>query len=395
MKDTVYKTQRQQLRRLSKAQFSTLLLLCRLSKNLYNVALYSIRQYFFAQRKILRYESNYHAVKVNENYQALNTDIAQQTMKVADRSFRSFFNLIKKAPAGEYRFQNLGLPNYLDKDGYFSLIMPRIRLKDGKWQVPMSHEFKKEHVQIEIAFPPNFDLDTIKEVRIHPKYDGRFLWGRIRLPSNRRSCECQYLRSQWESILGLIIWQHVWSLMGCRYIIDGKSLKRINHQYNKRVAHLFAIAKRQEMNVTLVSNADWQFSATTGYGITSTKPLDTLSITASNTVAERWLSVIILIGCGRLTSANGTIKTSFKFHMQVSVTNFKGCTNGTESNTLSKKNPTLPKPVFSITIRFPIGWEKRRLCTEALASPSRVRGTWHPLENLRPSGRGGTSTTSW
>ena len=44
--------------------------------------------------------------------------------------------------------------------------------------------------------------------------------------------------------------------MGCRYIIDGKSLKRINHQYNKRVAHLFAIAKRQEMNVTLVSNAD-------------------------------------------------------------------------------------------------------------------------------------------
>ena len=38
----------------------------------------------------------------------------------------------------------------------------------------MSHEFKKEHVQIEIAFPPNFDLDTIKEVRIHPKYDGRF-----------------------------------------------------------------------------------------------------------------------------------------------------------------------------------------------------------------------------
>ena len=132
MQDTVYKTQKQQLRRLSKSQFPTLLLLCRLSKNLYNVALYSIRQYFFAQRKFLRYESNDHAVKDNQNYQALNTDIAQQTMKVADRSFRSFFNLIKKAPAGEYRFQNLGLPNYLDKDGYFSLIMPRIRLKDGK-----------------------------------------------------------------------------------------------------------------------------------------------------------------------------------------------------------------------------------------------------------------------
>ena len=138
------------------------------------MALHPIRQYFFAQRKFLRYESNDHAVKDNQNYQALNTDIAQQTMKVADRSFRSFFNLIKKAPAGEYRFQNLGLPNYLDKDGYFSLIMPRIRLKDGKWKVSMSPEFKKEHVQIEIAVPPKLDPDTIKEVRIHPKYDGRF-----------------------------------------------------------------------------------------------------------------------------------------------------------------------------------------------------------------------------
>ena len=76
------------------------------------MALHPIRQYFFAQRKFLRYESNDHAVKDNQNYQALNTDIAQQTMKVADRSFRSFFNLIKKAQAGEYRFQNLGLPNY-------------------------------------------------------------------------------------------------------------------------------------------------------------------------------------------------------------------------------------------------------------------------------------------
>ena len=35
---------------------------------------------------------------------------------------------------------------------------------------------------------------------------------------------------------------------GVSFIIDGKSLKSINHQYNKRVAHLSAIAKRQEMD---------------------------------------------------------------------------------------------------------------------------------------------------
>jgi putative transposase len=174
MKSTIYKTQKQQLRRLTQAQFSAMLLLCRLSKNLYNVALYSVRQYFFAERKFLRYESNYHTVKGNENYQALNTHIAQQTMKVVDRAFRSFFNLIKKAKKGEYKFTQIGLPKYLPKDGYFSLVIPRIKVKDGIWKIPMSLAFKKEYGEIAIAFPSNLDPTTIKEVRIHPKYDGRF-----------------------------------------------------------------------------------------------------------------------------------------------------------------------------------------------------------------------------
>ena len=56
----MYATQKNQLRRLSKQEFNTLSALSRLSKNLYNVELYEARQYFFAQRKRLTYESNYH-----------------------------------------------------------------------------------------------------------------------------------------------------------------------------------------------------------------------------------------------------------------------------------------------------------------------------------------------
>ena len=52
-----------------------------------------IRQYFFAQRKFLRFELSYHAIKDNQNYQALNTNIAQQTMKVADRSCSVAFSI--------------------------------------------------------------------------------------------------------------------------------------------------------------------------------------------------------------------------------------------------------------------------------------------------------------
>ena len=72
-------------------------------------------------------------------------------------------------------------------------------------------------------------------------------------------------------------------------------------------------------------------------------------------------------------SANGTIKTSFKFHTQVSVTNFKGCANGTEFNASSKKNPTLPKPVCSITMRSPIGRESQKnMSPRCIVDPTKM-----------------------
>jgi len=46
----------------------------------------------------------------NENYQLLQTDIAQQILKVVDRSFKSFFNLIQKAKESLYRFEQIRIP---------------------------------------------------------------------------------------------------------------------------------------------------------------------------------------------------------------------------------------------------------------------------------------------
>jgi len=69
--------------------------------------MYSVRQYYFAEHKYLRYENNYHVCKESENYQALGTEIAQQTLKVVDRCFKSFFALVNKnhefAPKGQIR----------------------------------------------------------------------------------------------------------------------------------------------------------------------------------------------------------------------------------------------------------------------------------------------------
>jgi putative transposase len=111
--------------------------------------------------------------KYNENYQLLNTDIAQQTLKVVDRTFQSFYGLIQAIKSRMYQ-QKVRLPHYLPKDGYFVLIIPRIKVKDGKFKVPMSHAFKKQFGEIVLNFPERLNPETIKEVRIHPKYDARF-----------------------------------------------------------------------------------------------------------------------------------------------------------------------------------------------------------------------------
>ena len=166
----MFTTQKNQIRELGKAEYSALRELCRLSKNLYNVGLYTVRQYWFSERKHLQYESNYHQCKENENYKLLNTDIAQQTLKVVDRTFKSFYALINAVRNGTYQ-QKVKLPHYLPKEGYFLLIIPcgwstrkdkktgvktkvpRLTIFDGKFRVPMSNQFKAERGEVWIPFP--------------------------------------------------------------------------------------------------------------------------------------------------------------------------------------------------------------------------------------------------
>lgn len=76
----MYLSVKQQITGMSVSEYQTLRLLCRLSKNLYNEALYSVRQFYFAEKKYLNYVANYHVCKESENYKSLGTDIAQQTI---------------------------------------------------------------------------------------------------------------------------------------------------------------------------------------------------------------------------------------------------------------------------------------------------------------------------
>lgn len=206
---------------------------------MYNVALYNVRQYFFSERKRLTYESNYHLSKENENYKLLNTDIAQQTMKVVDRSFKSFIGLLQAVKTGMYK-QKVQIPKFLPLDGYFVLILPRIEVKeDGYFKVPMSKAFQSQFGAVRLRFPERLKGKDIKEVRIHPKYKARFF-------------EIEYVYKQEpepkqvDPNIALAIDFGVDNLATCvtstgaSFIVDGKPLKALNQWYNKQNAYLQA-----------------------------------------------------------------------------------------------------------------------------------------------------------
>ncbi len=82
---------------------------------------------------------------------------------------RSFLGLLKAISIGKCE-QRPQLPKYLPKESYFPLIIPRIKLKNGYFNVPMSREFKKEYGEIRVQLPERLKDKNVKEVRINPKY---------------------------------------------------------------------------------------------------------------------------------------------------------------------------------------------------------------------------------
>ena len=242
---TQYHCQIQHLKHLSKKEYIALRELTHLAKNMYNVGMYNIRQHFFKTGEYLNYAKNYHVSKSNENYHLLNTNVAQQILKEVDGSFKSFFALRKLVRDGKYTAK-VKLPNYLDKESYFTLIIGQIRLKGNTLEVPMSPQFKREFGKVIIQVPSNVVNKHIKEIRILPNYDARFF-------------EIQYIyEEKW--ITKKLNQQHLLAVdlgvsnlatcvtnRGKSFILDGKRLKSINQWYNKENARLQGIKDKQKI----------------------------------------------------------------------------------------------------------------------------------------------------
>jgi len=97
--------------------------LCHLSKNLYNVANYYVRQEFFYLGDWLRYYDLWYMLRDKKEYQELPSQTSQQILRLVDKNWKSFFKSLKKWRVKPGKYQGRPRPpKYKKKNGEFTLI---------------------------------------------------------------------------------------------------------------------------------------------------------------------------------------------------------------------------------------------------------------------------------
>ena len=246
----MYITQKKRLK-FNNKEYELILKLCRLSKNLYNVTLYETRQFYIRNDSFLVYAKAYHIVKENENYKQMPKQTAQQTMKVIERNMRSFFGLLRERKKGNYNRQ-VGLPRYLQKDGYFDLIFQKDQFKiiDNKVRLSLGNYFSKRFNSKYLYVPLSKNIigKQIKEVRINPKANGKRLY--VEYIYKIESEKPELNSNEYLSIdLGLDNFATIVSTTTNEppIILYGRGLKSFNRWWNKEKSRLDSIYENNKV----------------------------------------------------------------------------------------------------------------------------------------------------
>ena len=206
---------------------------CYLSKNLYNAALYEIRQVFFKDGTYLNYNSIEKLMQQRPDYKALPAKVSQQTLRVLDKNFVSFFNASKTYQTHPEKF--LGRPKlttYKDKDKGRNITIYTI-------QAISSKELKKGIVKLsgtDIELPTKVNIEDICQVRIIPNS----IYYTIEVVYEMPHVALLEDNGRMASIdIGLNNLATLTSNTDINpLIINGQPLKSINQYYNKKKAKL-------------------------------------------------------------------------------------------------------------------------------------------------------------
>lgn len=210
--------------------------LCFKTKNLYNKALYLVRQHYFETKGYLNYYdiSRIMVDTKDVDYYSLPAKVSKETLRLLDRNFKSFFALLKKKQSGDYD-KNVRIPRYLDKEGRYITTFPKQSISKVYIRKGI---IKLSSLSIEI--PTKVTESNLVEVRVLPRNNHHV----IEVVYEIEDKEVKSDNRRYASIdLGLNNLATVGSNVVKPFIINGRPLKSINQYWNKEKSRLQSLLK--------------------------------------------------------------------------------------------------------------------------------------------------------
>ena len=224
-------------------KFAQLDELCFLSKNLYNVALYHIRQYYKETGKYLSYNKLAKTLYDSNNvdYRSLPySQSAQQVLRQVDKQYKAFYASIKSK---KMQGKKVRLPKYKDKENGRNVFVYTNQCS----KVSNKIVYLKTK-QGTLSF--NIVADNIQQVRIVPRANHIV----VEIIYNVEY-ELKEDNNRYASIdLGLDNLCTLASNAAQSIIVNGKPLKSINHHYNKTKAKLQSKLQQGKYSSKRISN---------------------------------------------------------------------------------------------------------------------------------------------
>ena len=205
---------------------------CFNSNNLYNRALYLVRQHYFKTKSYLDWTKVYRLMVDSKDvdYYSLHSRVATQTLRLLDSNFRSFFSLLKMKQSGNYD-KPIRIPRYLDKDGRYIAIFNKYAVSKRYLKKGL---IKLSSLSIEIPTKKANESNLV-EVRVLPRNNHHVIEVTYEVDESQPKSD----NGRYASIdLGLNNLAMVSSNVAKPFSINGRPLKSINQYYNKEKARL-------------------------------------------------------------------------------------------------------------------------------------------------------------
>ena len=203
--------------------------LCFLSKNLYNSTLYNVRQYYFENKKLLKYQiiNKMYIDTNNKDYRALPAKVSKYTQMLVEHNFKSFFGLLKLKGKGKYD-KPVKIPKYLDKKKGRQVV----HYEKGAISFKEQGYIKLSKTNIKIK--TKLTKDKVQFVRLVPKNNYMVIEVGYNIKEQEQKLNDNVLAID----IGVNNIASCVTTNGDKFLINGKQLKYINHNYNKKIADI-------------------------------------------------------------------------------------------------------------------------------------------------------------